>query len=193
MITQIITSDTLKKTLYNTEGNLAKYSSIDFNLSAPVQITKWWSSYNSLTAFYGRFSTPNLLGAPYDRGKTVLEFNTTQTVKITPAMSAELSGNYRTKGLEATFSIASQYQVDAGITQSFLSKKLNIKAALYDVFNSWKLTTDSTLLSQSYVHYIKPESQIFRLTCSYRFGNTNVKAAIQRTKSSEDEQNRVKS
>lgn len=193
VITQIITSDTLKKTLYNTEGNLAKYSSIDFNLSAPVQITKWWSSYNSLTAFYGKFSTPDLLGAPYDKGKAVLEFNTTQTITIAPTISAELSGSYRSKGLEATFSIASQYRADAGINKSFLSKKLNIKAALNDIFNSWKLTTSSTLPSQSYVHYIKPESQIFRLTCSYRFGNTNVKAARQRTKSSEDEQNRVKS
>ncbi|WP_171972576.1 outer membrane beta-barrel family protein [Mucilaginibacter polytrichastri] len=192
VISQVVTTDTVRKTLYNTPQNIARYTSFDFNFDAPVTITSWWTTNNSLTAFYGRFSSPDLLGMPYSSGRVVFSFNTIQTVMLTPTMDLEVSGRYRTRGLEGTFTIQSQHRLDAGISKSLLSKKLNFKFAVDDLLNSWKLVTNSTLPSQNYNNYVKAESRIARLTCSYRFGSNNIKAARQHQKSSDEEQNRVR-
>lgn len=191
VISQIVTSDTIKKTLFITPDNIANYSSIDFDVTAAVKITDWWTADHEVTIFYARFNSPNLLGAPYSSGRVVFNFHMLNTIIISPTMNFEWSGNYRTKGLEGTFTIKNQYKLEAGISQSFLSKKLLLKATLSDVFNSFKLVTNSTLPSQNYNNYIKAESQIMRLTCSYRFGSTAIKGARERKKSSEEEQNRV--
>ncbi|SEA62729.1 outer membrane beta-barrel family protein [Pedobacter hartonius] len=192
-ITRVLLSDTLRKTLFITSENLAVKKSYNLNINSPLTIIKWWTTNNNVTVFYNKFSTPNLLGAPYSSGKLSFNANTNHTISVNTSTNIEMSGYYQSAMVEGTLAMKPQYGIDLGLSKSFADKKLNVKLAANDVFNlqRWRIT--SALPGQNYSVSEKEESRIFRLTCTYRFGSNDIKGARQRSKGSDAEQNRVKS
>lgn len=112
---------------------------------------------------------------------------------MSPATTVEVSGYYQSKQIYGTIIIDPQYGVDFGIKQSFLAKKLDVKFAANDVFKLQRSRITSALASQNYEVNERWESQVFRLTCVYRFGSSQIKAARERSGSSAAEERRVKS
>ncbi|MNY21563.1 hypothetical protein D3C86_1551200 [compost metagenome] len=163
------------------------------NLSYPITITKWWSSNNNLTIYYNVFQTPDLLGVPYKSGRLAANLNTSQVLTLNSSTKVEWSGSFESKQVYGTLLIAPRYNVDLGASKSFIDNKLRIKFAINDVFKLQKSKITSTLASQNYVVNERWESRVFRLTCTYRFGSNDIKSARQRSGSSENESNRVKS
>jgi len=192
-ITRVLLSDTLQKTLFITSRNLAVKKSYNLNINSPINIFKWWTTNNNVTIFYNKFSTPNLLGSPYSSGKLSFNANTNHTVTLNSTTNVEMSGFYQSSLVEGTLAMKPQYGIDLGLSKSFANKKFNVKLAANDVFNlqRWRIT--SALPGQNYSVNEKEESRIFRFTCTYRFGSSDIKGARQRSKGSAAEQNRVKS
>ncbi len=193
VISDVLLTDTVKKTIFISNQNLATQDSYNLNISYPIQITKWWNTSNNLTSYYNNFKTPDLLGVAYESGKLALNFNTNQTFKLSNTASVEMSGYYQSKQISGTIVIDPQYGIDLGFKKSFMDKKMDVKLAANDVFNLQRSRITSALASQHYVVNERWESQVFRLTCAYRFGSNEIKAARQRSSSSEDEGRRVKS
>lgn len=193
VITRVLVSDTAKKTLFISSQNLAVRNAYNMNISSPVNFTKWWTSSNNLTVYYNEFKTPDLLGVPYESGKLAFNLNTNQTITLDPNTKFEMSGFYQSAQVEGTLSLKAFYGVDLGVSRTFMDKKLNVKVAANDVFYTQKYHITSALPGQNYRVNERNESRVLRLTCSYRFGNSGVKAARQRSKSSDAESNRVKS
>ncbi len=193
VITEVLLSDTAKKTIFISEQNLAKQDSYNLNVSSPLKITKWWSSNNNLTVYYNRFKTPNLAGAPYESGRLAFNLNTNQTITLNPTTNFEWSGYYQSKQVYGTLLISEQYSIDMGLSKNFMDKKLNLKLAVNDVFNLRDQKITSALPSQNYVVSQKWESQVFRMTVTYRFGSNEIKGARDRRSSAEEEAKRVKS
>ncbi len=193
VITEVLLSDTVKKTIFISEQNLAQQNSYNLNISSPLKLAKWWTTNNNLTLYYNQFKTPDILGSPYESGRLAYNINTNQTFTINPNTSVELSGYYQSKQVYGTLLISDQYSIDLALSKSFMDKKLNLKLAANDIFNLRKQSVTSALKSQHYVVSQKFESQVFRFTCTYRFGSSQVKAAQKRTGSSAEEARRVKS
>ncbi len=193
VMSDVLLTDTAKKTIFISNQNLATQDAYNLNISYPIQITKWWSSNNNFTGFYNNFKTPDLLGQPFQSGRVAFNFNTTQTITVNPSLNIEWSGFYQSKQVYGTILIDPQYGIDLGINKSFMDKKLSIKLAANDLFKMQKSVITSALSSQNYVVNERWESQVFRLTCTYRFGSNDIKAARQRSGSSESEGRRVKS
>lgn len=193
VMTDVLLTDTAKKTIFISVQNLAKQQAYNMNTSYALTITKWWNSNNNLTMFYNKFQTPNLLGAAYESGMLSGNFNTNHTLTVTPSTKVEWSANIESKQIQGTLLIAPRYRIDLGASRSFIDSKLNIKFAANDIFNLRKSKITSTLPSQNYVVNERGESRVFRLTCTYRFGSNDIKAARQRSGSSETESNRVNS
>jgi outer membrane receptor protein involved in Fe transport len=193
VMSDVLLTDTATKTIFISNQNLATQDSYNLNVSYPVQFTKWWSSSNNLSAYYNKFKTPNLLGMPYESGKLALNVNTTQTITINSSTNVEWSGWYQTRQVWGTLLIDPQYSIDLGLSKSFMNKQMSIKLAANDIFKFQKSRITSTLPSQNYVINERWESQVFRITCTYRFGSSEIKAARQRSGSSDTERRRVKS
>jgi len=193
VMSEVLLTDTAKKTIFISVQNLAKQDSYNMNMSYPIAITKWWSSNNNLTVFYNKFQTPDLLGAPYSSGRLAFNLNTSQTVTVNPTTKIEWSGNFESKQVSGTLLISPRYNIDLGANKTFMDNKLSIKFAANDVFKLQKNKLRSTLSSQNYVVTDRWESRIFRLTCTYRFGSNDVKAARERSAGSDSESKRVKS
>jgi hypothetical protein len=193
VMSDVLLTDTATKTIFISTQNLATQDSYNVNISYPIHFAKWWNSNNNLTTYYNKFKTPNLLGMPYKSGRPALNFNTTQTINFNTTTSMECSGFYQTKQVNGTLLIDAQYSVDLGFSKSFLNKQLNVKLAANDIFKLQRSRITSALPSQNYLIKERWESQVFRLTCTYRFGSSEIKAARERSRSSEAEGRRVKS
>lgn len=193
VMTEVLLTDTAKKTIFISLQNLARQQAFNLNTSYAYAITKWWNSNNNLTIFYNRFQTPNLLGAAYESGMLSFNFHTNHSLTINPTTKLEWSGNIESKQILGTLLIAPRYRFDLGASKSFMDTKLNFKFAANDIFRLQKSKITSTLSSQNYVLKERWESRVFRLTCTYRFGSNEIKAARQRSGSSTTESNRVKS
>lgn len=193
VITFVVLNDTAKKTLFATNKNLASLKAYNLNISSPLRIFKWWNTNNNLTLFYNKFNTPALQGAPFESGQLSFNFNSTHTVTINPALNAEISGYYHSKGVEGTIATKETYTIDLGLSKELLNKKLNIKVAASDLFNTLKDGETSKLPGQTFTYRRKDETRVYRLTCTYRFGSSSIKGARKRSKGSDDELNRAKS
>ena len=193
VITDVLLSDTAAKTIFISKENLATQNSFNFNLSYPLKITKWWNSSNNLTTYYNQFKTPDLAGQPYKSGKLAFNFNTNQTVTLNQSTTLECSAYYQSRQVYGTLLISDQYSIDLGLKKSLLNKQMDIKLSANDVFKMQRSVITSALASQNYIIRERWESQVFRITCTYRFGSNEIKAARQRSGSAEAEAGRVKS
>jgi hypothetical protein len=192
VITTTLMSDPVKKTLFILEQNLASQRNYNLNIGAPVSITKWWESDNEVTLYYTKFKSPNLMGVPFSSGKMSFIINNTQTFRINKSLNAEASFDYHSAQVYGTYAVKPLYGIDLGLSKSFSDNRTVLKLAVNDVFNQRVAKVSSAITSQDYRLYQKEESRMFRLSFSYNFGRNTIKAAKERSKSSDDEQSRVK-
>jgi len=192
VITTTLITDTVAKTLIIKDQNLASQHTFNLNVSMPVTITKWWNTTNNGTLYYTSFNSPDLLGSPFHSGKTTYLLSSIHTFTLTPAIQAELSANYQSAQVYGTYAVKPIYSIDLGLSKSFANQRANLKIAAGDFFNLAKARVTSAIPSQDYQLYQKQESRIFRLTFSYNFGSSLVKAVRAHTTGADAEQKRVK-
>jgi hypothetical protein len=193
VITSTFTTDSVKKTLTLSEQNLALQRLYDLNISSPVRITTWWESSNELNIFYRNFSSPDLMGIPFNSKKLSYDFNTVHTLKISPAVNAELSFNYQSPQVYGTYLARPIYSTNLGISKTFAAKSATISLAINDLFNTQEIRIRSTIINQDYRLVQKAESRIIRLGFTYNFGSNKIKAVRERRNGAAGEQQRVKS
>jgi iron complex outermembrane receptor protein len=189
--TQIILTDTLTKATYQTNLNLNRQNSYNININSPYTIAKWWTGNVNFTGFYQQFKSDSLLGATLNTGKATYVIRTTQTFLVAKGYKAELSGNYTSALAFGIFNIKPQYSVDAGISHSFYDKKMNLKFAVSDIFNTRRNIVSSRYQNVNLDVRQKNDTRLFRLTFTYNFGNSKIKARQHQT-GADDEKNRVK-
>lgn len=187
----VVTGDTL--TLRYKYLNVSQSDIVNLNISIPVTITKWWSSFTYLSAYYNKFQTivddqsVSVSGAGF-MGRTQ------QTFTLPAGIGAELSVFYLSPQIadEGLFRMKSMCAVDFGVSKQIMKKKGSIKINVNDVFNIQRFRGSFENAGRYTGVTSKWESQQVRVTFNYRFGNTSIKAARTRKTGLEDEQNRVK-
>ena len=192
VITDVILPDDSQKALYQTNANIAKNISYGANLNVPIKFAKWWEMNTNLNVFYLSFDAPDLAGSALKTGKTSFQFRAQNTFTIIKGLTAELMGNYESPLDYGTLSIEARYGIDMGITKSLLNKKASLKLALNDVFNTQETHLSSTYPGLSYSLYQKNETQVGRISFTYRFGKNEIKPARRRSTGTEAEQGRMK-
>lgn len=192
LIIDVLLPDNEKKTLYQTVQNLDKQYAYDLTIGYPTTITKFWSMDNTLTSTYNQIKTSNLGEGIYDRKKVNFTVNSNHNFTLSPSTTAELSGEYASSQIYGTYAIKPYYGVDFGIKKSFLDKKLNIKLAANDVFDTRKARISSALSGLDYNLSQKQESRVYRLSLNYIFGSSSIKGTRERKTGVTDEQGRIK-
>ncbi|MGY4538921.1 iron complex outermembrane receptor protein [Mucilaginibacter sp. UYNi724] len=187
----VLYTDTVKKATFQTNENLATRDNYNININTPYTITKWWTGNVNVDGFYQNFKSPVLLGQALNNGQFSFQGRATQTFMV-PGYKLEVTGNYQSAQSYSIFKIKSQYAIDAGISHSFYQKKMNIKLAVSDIFDTRKsrVSTNFSVTNLNLVQ--KNETRIARITFTYNFGNNKIKARQHQT-GAEDEKGRVKS
>src|SRR5690606_25695169 len=79
---------------YITWENLDVQHNYNLSVSGSVPITKWWSTYTSLTGFHTRNKSDDIDGKKVDLGVSTFNVYSQQTFKLPWKLSLEVSGWY---------------------------------------------------------------------------------------------------
>jgi iron complex outermembrane recepter protein len=114
------------------------------------------------------------------------------SLKLNKTVTAELSGWINGPSVwGGTFKNKLMGQVDMGLQKTMLKGMGTLRLALSDVLGTFKFTGDTRYAGQYLRVSGSQESRVFRVNFSYRFGNTQVKAARNRKTAAEEENSRT--
>ncbi|MBK7435070.1 MAG: TonB-dependent receptor [Chitinophagaceae bacterium] len=133
IIQQVIEQNELTNETFIKKANIASLHQYGFALSANKSITKWWSANIYANVFNNRFKGV-VNNEPISLGVTGFMAQVQQQFKWGKGWSAEVSGFYRSKGLEGVIYIKPIVQVNAGISKQVLKNKGSVRLNVRDIF-----------------------------------------------------------
>ncbi|HMH20563.1 MAG TPA: TonB-dependent receptor [Puia sp.] len=172
-------------------GNIGSMQNAGIAVSANVPVTKWWTSilYTNLT--YSEFKGP-LYGENIDVSATNLMLNLNNQFTFSHGWGAEISGFYRTKGVEGQVIVNPMGQASATVSKKLLSDKASIKLGIRDIFYTQQVKGYINFQQTEATFHNSRDSRQVSMTFSYRFGKPLKSTAGRRHSGAGDEQNRVK-
>ncbi len=174
-----------------TKKNLATQDNIGLNISLPIQY-KAYSLFTNVNAYYSHFKADFGPLRKVDVDVFSYRFFAQNSLKLTKTVTAELSGWVNGPSLwGGTFKTKLMGQMDAGLQKQILKGQGTLRFALSDVLKTFRFDSDTEYAGQFVRAYGSQESRVFRINFSYRFGNSQVKAARNRKTAAEDENNRA--
>lgn len=191
VMTQVLLTDVATKVTYQTFLNLQTQRNYSASINTPYTITKWFTGNISMVGFYMGFKSDDLLGASYNKGRFAYQGKLTQNINFA-GFRAEIAENYQSSLIFGLFDVKPQYSVDAGLSRASKDKKWNFKLSVADVFDIRTNDVNGDYQTNHFRIKQKNETRIARITLTYNFGNSKIKARSHQTGSS-DESRRVNS
>lgn len=191
VFSDVLKQITSERKTFQTKENLASKTNVGLAVSANFPVTTFWNTNLYANVNHDTYSG-TIDGGNLNVANTAFMANMNNQFKFEKGWSAELSGFYRSKGVEGQIVINPMWRLDAGLQKQIMKKKGSLKLSIRDIFNSQNFT--GAVNYQDIDVYIKNirDSRTVSLTFSYRFGKP-VKNQNQHRTGASDEQNRIKS
>ncbi|HVW97936.1 MAG TPA: TonB-dependent receptor [Mucilaginibacter sp.] len=173
-----------------THTNFGKIYNYGIKFSAPVVFNNWWDAYFRVDASYQRYVAYPEHGN-LNKGTQDIILGTVQNFKLGGQITATINGSYESPNFYGINQNKARYWVDAGIGTRLLNKRGTLRLSVIDVFNTLRDRASIDYQNINLTVVDKKESQIGRLTFTYRFGKTSVKAAAVHHTGNEEEQKRI--
>jgi iron complex outermembrane recepter protein len=184
-------NDTSKVNI-NTNINLGTVYSYGIKFFAPVVFTSWWNANFDVDAAYQRYVSYPANGN-LNKGTQDIIFNSEQYFIISKTLIAEISGKYESPSFYGVNQFKAYYNVGAAISKQLFNKRGSIRLNASDIFNTIRDRAFSNYGGLNITTMDKVETQVVRLTFTYRFGKTTLKAVPAHHTGNEEEQGRTKS
>jgi iron complex outermembrane receptor protein len=183
-----ITEDTLT---FVRQANIADQRQYGVSISANMPIKKWWTSNLYINAFSNRFSGL-VSGELVTVTATTVMFNGSQQFKLNKNASFEISGWYRTAGLEGVIKARPVGIMSIGYSQQVMKGKGTLRLNLRDVLYSQRFRASTKYGTVDAGFNEKRDTRILNIGFTYRFSKGKLNANQKRRNSgASDEQNRV--
>jgi iron complex outermembrane recepter protein len=172
--------------------NLATEDVISGNISTSLQPFKWYSVYLNAGVSNQKYNADFGDNKTINTSFTSFNFYGQNTFKIKYGFSLEISGWYNSGGVwGGAFKTDAQGSLDVGLQKKLFDDKATLKMSYTDILHTapWKsYNTYAGIVNRANGSW---ESQQFRISFTWRFGNNQVKSIKQRTTGSEQELKRV--
>ena len=193
IIQQVLEQHDVTNETFIKKANIANAKQIGLAVSANKSINKWWSG-NIYANVYNNHFKGIVNNDPISIGITSFMVQLQNQFKFNKGWSAEMSGFYRSKGLEGVIYIQPVVQVNAGVSKQIMKNNGSLRLNVRDIFAggvfkgySKNGTVDANFKDVN-------DSRAVSLTFTYRFNKGKLKAtSSKRSSGASDEQNRVKS
>ncbi|MBS1668444.1 MAG: TonB-dependent receptor [Bacteroidetes bacterium] len=172
-------------------GNIGKRQNAGASISAQIPVNKWWTAILYTNVNYTKF-TGFLYGENINVDGTTLMANLNNQFKLGKGLNGELSGWYRTKGVEGQVILDPMGQASAAISKQVLKDKGSLKLAVRDIFYTGSVKGYINFQQTKASFQNTRDSRQVSLTFTYRFGKPFKAAQPRRTGGASDEQSRVK-
>lgn len=192
IIQQVIEQHEATNETFVKKANIATMNQAGIAVSGFKQIKKWWSG-----SVYMNLSDNRFKGIVNNEhisvGVVMFMMQAQQQFKWGKGWSAELSGFYRTKGLEGVIFIKPIAQVNAGFSKQVLKEKGSIKLNIRDIFAGGVYRGYSKYSNVDATFKDVNDSRAVSLSFTWRFNKGKLKASgSKKTGGASDEQERVK-
>jgi iron complex outermembrane recepter protein len=173
-------------------GNIGRRENGGIAVSLNMPLTKWWNTTIYLNVNYNHF-TGELYGENLDVSAVTGMGNMTNQFKFTNGWSAELSGWYRTSGIEGQIMVQPLGQTSAAIAKQIMKDKASLKLGLRDIFYTQQVKGTIDFQETEATFHNSRDSRQLSLTFTYRFGKA-IKGQQNNHHSggADDESNRLK-
>ncbi|MEO8765184.1 MAG: TonB-dependent receptor [Ginsengibacter sp.] len=191
VFTDVLKQITAERKTFITKENIASRTNLGLAVSAYFPVTKFLTT-NIYTNVVNNTYKGALDGGYLNINNTAFFANMSNQFKFKKGWSAELSGFYRTKGIEGQLILNPMWRMDAGVQKQVLKNKGTLKLGIRDIFASQNF--------KGFVKYqdidvhidSRHDSQTASITFTYRFGKQLQNQQRRKTGGASDEQNRVK-
>jgi iron complex outermembrane recepter protein len=175
----------------NTEVNLASQDVLGLNVSYSFQY-KWYSAFLNVNGFYALYKANFGVGKVIDLNV----FNTTivsqHNFQLGKGWSANLSQYYTSPSItQAPLRSHTLWSLDAGLQKTLFNGRATAKASVSDIFYTMHWAINSNYSGQYLYSAGNYESRLLKLSFTYRFGNSQVRAARRHLTGAEEESNRA--
>lgn len=174
-------------------GNIGRRQNAGIAVSAQIKATKWWTAIVYVNANYNKFNGM-LYGENIDASATTYLGNLNNQFRFGKGWSGEISGWYRSKGLEGQIIIEPMGAASAAISKQLFKEKANVKLGIRDMFYTQQAKGHINFQQTEATFHNSRDSRQVSLTFTYRFGKP-IKGPQPRRNAggANDESNRVKS
>lgn len=173
------------------QGNYGYMNDLSLSVSAQVPVTKWWTANIYAEGKYNQFKG-KLYGEDLNVDATTGLVNLSNQFKFKKGWSAELSGFYRTSGIEGQIRINPMGQLGAGIQKQLLKNKATLKLSVRDMLNTQHAVGSINFQNTEARFNQYGDNSSVSLSFTYRFGKPIKGPQKRNTGGAGDEQNRVK-
>ncbi|MBL7700638.1 MAG: TonB-dependent receptor family protein [Ferruginibacter sp.] len=192
IIQQVLEQNDVTNETFIKKANIASAKQIGLEVTANKSLTKWWTG-NIYANVYNNHFTGLVNNEKISIGVTTFMAQLQHQFKFKKGWAAELSGFYRTKGLEGVIYIKAMAQVNAGVSKQILKDKGSIRLNVRDIFAGGVFRGYSKYGTVDANFKNVNDSRAVSLTFTYRFNKGKLKAGSgKRNSGAGDEQNRVK-
>ena len=193
IIQQVLEQHDVTNETFIKKANIANAKQIGLAVSANKSINKWWSG-NIYANVYNNHFKGIVNNDPISIGITSFMVQLQNQFKFNKGWSAEMSGFYRSKGLEGVIYIQPVVQVNAGISKQIMKNNGSLRLNVRDIFAGGVFKGYSKYGTVDANFKDVNDSRAVSLTFTYRFNKGKLKAtSSKRSSGASDEQNRVKS
>jgi iron complex outermembrane receptor protein len=173
------------------QGNYGAMNDASISVNAQIPVDKTWNMNIYTEAKYNQF-LGNLYGDDVNIHATTFLANVNNQFKFKKGWSAELSGWYRTKGIEGQIQIHAMGQLNTGVQKQILKNKATVKLNINDVLKTRNPKGEINFQNTEARFNQSSDNRTVTLGFSYRFGKPIKGVQKRKTGGAGDEQNRVK-
>lgn len=167
-----IAEDTLT---YVKNANIAKQEQYGVSVNAGVPVTKWWTSNLYVNLVYNKFS--GIVNGDFVTvNATTLMLNGSQQFKTSKKGSLEISGFFRTAGLEGVIRAKPMGVLNLGYSLQVLKGKGNLRFNIRDVLYTQAFKATSKYGTVDAAFQERRDSRVFNIGFTYRFSKGKLKA-----------------
>lgn len=190
IIQQVLIQDDAKNETFVKQDNIATQQQFGLSINAFNQYTKWWSGNIYLNVSNNQLTGP-INNEPVSITANTFMANISQQFKFNKGYSAELSGFYRSEGLEGIFRIKGFGAINIGVSKQIMKNKGTIRLNVRDIFWSQRIKGESKYGTVDANFRQFNDNRIANISFTYRFSKGKAAAGPRKRGGAEDEQSRV--
>ena len=174
----------------NRNVNLSTLHNYSLTLTAPLELSKWWTLYANGTFYYARY-VGYLAGTALDRGQLACTLTANNSFTMPGGWSVDVNGLYESREVYGFEVIRPRGQVSAGLQKSIWNKQGTLRLNAADIFYTTPLRITSTYASFTETFFTRQDSRVVTAALTYRFGSSKVTAARKRAAGADEELRRA--
>ena len=192
IINEVLEQHTDKNETFIKKSNIASQRQFGISMNAGKDLRKWWNA-NLWANVYHNMYEGTVNGDDFEANATTGQFNLSNQFKFNKGWGAELSGFYRTAGVDGVFKIGGFGMMNVGVSKQILKGKGSLRFSVRDLLKTQKINGSTKFSTIDATFQQARDSRVANLSFTYRFNKGKINNSKRRTGGATDESNRVKS